>query len=110
MQEKIAVCGLDCEKCDAYVATKTNDDALREKVAREWSAMNHVTITPGMINCDGCRANGRKTPYCASLCPVRQCALGKGVETCADCEAIATCETIAPILGYSEEAKKNLLG
>ena len=31
MKKLIAFCGLDCEKCDAYIATKNNDQALREK-------------------------------------------------------------------------------
>ena len=29
----IGCCGLDCEKCDARIATITNDNALREKTA-----------------------------------------------------------------------------
>ena len=28
----IGCCGLDCEKCDARIATLTNDNALREKL------------------------------------------------------------------------------
>lgn len=28
----IAYCGLDCEKCDAYLATINDDQALREKL------------------------------------------------------------------------------
>ena len=34
MNRMIAFCGLDCEKCDAYIATKNDDQALREKTAR----------------------------------------------------------------------------
>ena len=33
MNQLIACCGLDCEKCDARIATITNDSALREKTA-----------------------------------------------------------------------------
>ncbi len=29
----IAVCGLDCAACDAFIATKSNDDAMKAKVA-----------------------------------------------------------------------------
>ena len=29
----IGCCGLDCETCDARIATITNDNALREKTA-----------------------------------------------------------------------------
>ena len=42
MNEFIAYCGLDCEKCEARIATMNNDDALRQKVAKEWSVMNEV--------------------------------------------------------------------
>ena len=34
MNKMISVCGLDCEKCDAFIATKNNDQALREKTAK----------------------------------------------------------------------------
>lgn len=53
MNQLIGCCGLDCEKCDARVATVTNDDALREKTAALWTKLNGVTITPEMINCTG---------------------------------------------------------
>ena len=46
MNELIACCGLDCEKCDARIATVTNDEALREKTAALWSQLNGVEITP----------------------------------------------------------------
>lgn len=53
MNQLIGCCGLDCEKCDARVATVTNDDAMREKTAALWTKLNGVTITPEMINCTG---------------------------------------------------------
>ena len=53
MNQLIGCCGLDCEKCDARVATVTNDDALREKTAALWTKLNGVTISPEMINCTG---------------------------------------------------------
>lgn len=62
MNPLIACCGLDCEACDARIATITNDNALREKTAALWSKLNGVTITPDMMNCTGCRAEGAKRP------------------------------------------------
>lgn len=75
MREMIGFCGLDCEKCQARIATKNNDDKLRKQVADEWSKLNGALITPEMINCDGCRVNGVKTPFCDKLCAIRQCHL-----------------------------------
>ena len=110
MKEYIAYCGLDCEKCEARTATVNNDDALRRKVAALWSELNSAEITPEMINCVGCRIDGVKTPYCDSLCPIRQCALARGVETCGSCNEMETCGKVGMILGNNEEARRNLQG
>lgn len=67
MKTMIAICGLDCEKCDAYIATKNDDQALREKTAKLWSELNNAPIQPEHINCDGCRMNGRKM-YSVTAC------------------------------------------
>ena len=110
MKKMIAYCGLDCEQCDAYLATVRNDQVLREKTAAEWSALNGVTILPRDINCDGCRASGIKTVFCDRLCPIRQCARKKGFETCGDCPSMETCETVGTVLSNNEDARKNLKG
>ena len=110
MEKYIAYCGLNCETCQARIATINNDNELREKVSKLWSELNGVEITPEMINCDGCRMEGVKTPYCDSLCPVRQCALGRGVENCADCPEVRTCEKVGMIFRNNAEARKNLTG
>ncbi len=108
MEKNIAYCGLDCEKCDARKATKDNDDVLREKVAKLWSELNGVEITSEMINCDGCRLDGVKTPYCDKLCPIRQCALVKGHETCGDCPSMNVCKTVGTVIDNNTEARRNL--
>ena len=108
MNEYIAYCGLDCETCDARIATVNDDAALRQKTALLWSELNGVEITPEMINCAGCRIDGAKTPYCEAICPVRQCALERKVETCGACAQVKTCEKAGMILKNNEEAKKRL--
>ena len=104
----IAFCGLDCEKCDAYIATQNDNQALREKTAKLWSELNNASILPEHINCDGCRADGRKTVFCESLCGIRQCALKRGVTTCGDCTEMETCPTLGAVTANSPEALKNL--
>ncbi len=108
MNEYIAYCGLDCETCDARIATVNDDAALRQKTALLWSELNGVEITPEMINCAGCRIDVAKTPYCEAICPVRQCALERKVETCGACAQVKTCEKAGMILKNNEEAKKRL--
>ena len=110
MKKMIAYCGLDCEKCDAYLATVNNDQALREKTAKLWSELNHVTILPEHINCEGCRTDGVKTVFCQSLCKIRQCAMKKGFETCGDCSDMEGCPTIAMIHDTNPAARETLKG
>ena len=108
MKQMIAYCGLNCEKCDAYLATIHDDQALREKTAKLWAEANHAPITPEMINCRGCRVEGIKTPFCEAMCPIRQCALKKGVATCGDCSEVGTCQTVSMVFQNSPDAAKNL--
>ena len=49
MNKFIAYCGLDCEKCEARIATVNNDIQLREKVAQLWTKLNGVKITADMM-------------------------------------------------------------
>ena len=108
MNDMIAFCGLDCEKCDAYIATQNDNQALREKTAKLWSEWNNAPILPEHINCDGCRVDGRKTVYCENLCGIRQCALKKGVVTCGDCPEMDTCPTLGAVTKNSTDALNNL--
>ena len=108
MKQLIAVCGLNCETCDARIATLTDDAALREKTAKLWSELNGASITAEMINCEGCRMDGVKTPFCNALCPIRQCALEKGFATCGDCPQMDTCAVVGSVHGSDPVAKARL--
>lgn len=108
MHQLIGCCGLDCETCDARIATITNDNALREKTATLWTKLNGVTITPEMINCTGCRIEGAKTPFCDKLCPIHNCVREKGLDTCADCSQMENCPTQGSIAANSPFVLENL--
>lgn len=110
MKEMIGYCGLDCEKCDAYLATVNNDQVLREKTAKLWAELNNAPILPEHINCEGCRANGAKTVFCNNLCEIRKCALKKGVATCGDCPELDSCQTVQAIFENNPSALENLKG
>ena len=110
MKDMIGYCGLDCEKCDAYRATINDDQALREKTAKQWAELNNAPILPEHINCEGCRMNGSKTVFCEHICEIRKCALENGVSTCGDCSEVENCPTIGAILENNPSALKNLKG
>lgn len=110
MRNMIGYCGLDCEKCDAYLATLHDDQALREKTAKAWAELNQAPILPEHINCEGCRVDGAKTLFCETMCTVRQCALKKGAATCGECPELEGCQTVGEIFSHSPDALKNLRG
>lgn len=110
MKQLIACCGLDCENCDARKATVGNDDELREKIAKEWSAMNNTSeITAETINCMGCRADGVKFAYCTHYCEIRKCVREKGFDTCGDCKELDNCQIVGAVFQNAPGAKENLL-
>ena len=61
-----------------------------------------------MINCVGCPIDGIKTPYCESLCPIRQCALKRNLETCGSCGEMDGCEKLGMIVKNNQDALWNL--
>ena len=110
MRNMIAYCGLDCEKCDAYLATINDDQALREKTAKRWAELNNAPILPEHINCQGCRVEGIKTVFCDSLCENRRCAMKKDVTTRGDCPDMESCQIVREIISNCPEALDNLKG
>lgn len=110
MKQLIACCGLDCESCDARIATVTNDNDLREKTARKWSVMNNAPqITAATINCMGCRTGGVKFAFCSDYCEIRKCVNSKGFSTCGECKELDKCSVVAPVFQHAPGAKQNLL-
>ena len=110
MNEYIACCGLDCEACEARLATIRDDDVMRARGAKLWSELNNAEITPEMINCVGCRIDGVKTPFCESFCPIRQCAQSREFKTCGECPELKTCGRVGMIIGNNPEAMERLTG
>jgi hypothetical protein len=108
MKQLISCCGLDCEFCDARIATVNNDNELREKTAKLWSVNYDAPhITAETINCMGCRVEGTKFDYC-NVCQIRTCVADKGFNTCGDCEELDTCEIVGAVLQHMPEIKENL--
>ncbi len=93
MTTLIAACGLDCSKCEAYLATQAGDVLALEAIAEKWrKEYNAPSIAADNILCDGCTEGGRTIGHCAE-CKVRLCALERGYKTCAECPDYA-CEEL----------------
>ena len=109
MKELIACCGINCENCEARIATLLNDDQMRREVAAKWSEMFHASyLTPEMINCTGCRVKGAKFSHCETTCNIRKCVRSKGYSSCADCMEIDDCPIVGEIFRVVPDARENL--
>ena len=101
--DAIAYCGLDCEKCDAYLATVRKDAALQAEVAARWK------MKPEQIECLGC-----KSGTALFNCTLKKCASRRGLPTCAHCADFVTCKdeqwTRFPKLRESATALRAKLG
>jgi hypothetical protein len=107
MAKMFAMCGLDCAACPAFLAYQTDDKALREKTAAEWSQQFHVELKPADINCVGCvKTKGVHIGHCGE-CEIRRCGLAHQVKSCALCDDYP-CETIGKFLADVPPAKANL--
>ncbi len=100
----IAYCGLNCEKCDIYRATR-GDEAEREKVAAEWSKRFGMNLSAGDIACDGCSSGGARLFNFCALCKVRTCCREKALPHCAKC-ADAPCGKLEEVFSLSGNIRK----
>ena len=77
MNESTACCGLFCESCGVYIATKKNNDIELERIAKM------MGTTKDEIRCEGCRSSVL-SPHCRN-CEYRTCADNKRIENCEQC-------------------------
>lgn len=105
-REQIAYCGLNCAECEAFLATVNDDNDQRASIADAWSEGYQRRLRPEDINCDGCTAGGRLVEFCAE-CPVRICAVERGLQSCAQCGDYA-CEELRRCHERSPDARRNL--
>ena len=107
IKESPAYCGLDCSKCNAYIAKRTDDYDLRKKTAADWSSPDWL-VTPEEVSCDGCKSQGGELfKHCAE-CAVRECASQRGYRTCAHCEDYG-CSKITHMLDIVDEYARSTL-
>ena len=71
-----AVCGLYCEACTLFIATKEDPERLKGLAAR-------YQLSEEAIKCYGCRS-AKRGPYCEQ-CKMFACAAERGIEFCVEC-------------------------
>jgi len=110
----IGFCGLNCEECSVFIATKNNDNELRQKTAKEWSGLyseylENKNLMPEDINCQGCHSR-RDIFFGCKNCVIRDCCKEKQLKTCADCSDYESCDKLNGFFSVPEHksAKDNL--
>jgi hypothetical protein len=112
-KSNLGYCGLNCETCPMFVATVTNDDALRQKTVQEWSKLCGSYIGKQLelddVNCTGCWSNNNIFVGCSN-CSIRKCCQEKKFVTCANCNDYGTCEMLNGFFSVPahQQAKTNL--
>ena len=107
MNEIIAICGLPCHECGAFLATRNDDNEKRVEVAKLWSKQYNVDIKPEDINCDGCLTDGEYIFNYCKVCEIRKCGKEKGIMNCAYCDEYA-CEKLEKFFQMAPDSRKRL--
>lgn len=102
-------CGLDCLKCECYIATQENDDQKRQDVAEKWTVQFNTEVKPEQVNCNGCKFDGVKFFFTENMCEIRKCNIEKSNAHCPRCseyrcEKIEKFIELAPAVGEALEA------
>lgn len=79
---KLAFCGIDCNYCPRYIATKSGKEKELKRVAQLWfkCGWRDKVVPSNEMICRGCRT--------ANWCRygIRECAMARKVENCGKCQ------------------------
>jgi hypothetical protein len=99
MPPGITFCGFRCDLCPAFAGNIRNRGDLTV-IRLAWKRYFGFDVPEEKITCDGCRNEGR---HADADCPVRPCAIGRGMESCADCPDFG-CEGLRSRMEFAEKA------
>lgn len=101
MNKMLGRCGYRCDLC----AARSDDPEIRQKLVDGWRKyLGHQMYTAENVHCDGCMNEGRLAD---KNCPVRPCAIEKGVENCTYCDEYP-CENLKDFISSREKFVKRL--
>jgi hypothetical protein len=117
MEENLAYCGLVCQTCQIYLATREPDKdkqyKMRVNIAQEIKKYYGEEINPeDFRDCDGCKTEGGR--LFSTDCPMRICAVEKGIENCAYCDdypprdTLRCCEALEKLFSTDPGARERL--
>ncbi len=112
MPDLLAYCGLTCQTCPIYLATRqqNKDQQLRMRMeiiqlCKEQYGIQYTL--KDITDCDGCRTEGGRLFVTCKTCVIRKCARKKKVENCAHCPDYA-CKDLRAFFETDPDAKRRL--
>ena len=112
MTEGVAYCGLTCQSCPIYMATrqenKNNQARMRVEIVEQCKERYGINYTlEDITDCDGCRTEGGRLFSASKNCAIRKCAREKELENCAYCTEYA-CGMLETFFSTETTAKTRL--
>jgi hypothetical protein len=83
MEPILTRCGYRCDLCLAYKPNVEKNPSNQLKLGDGWYKYFGFRVPPEKIICDGCMSDNPK--LIDQACPVRPCALEKGLDNCSQC-------------------------
>ena len=114
MDEMVAYCGLICQRCPIYWATREKNEDKRKTMRAEIARIIKEQYgTPykleDILDCDGCKIDSGRLFSGCKKCPIRKCARKKNLGNCAYCNDYA-CENLKKFFLTDQSAKERLDG
>lgn len=78
----ISICGLNCSKCDIYLASH-GDQAILKELLDYFKEQRNEIVNPDSFACNGCRSSN--DVHWSSDCKMRACALNENLNYCFEC-------------------------
>ncbi|UCD50026.1 MAG: DUF3795 domain-containing protein [Phycisphaerales bacterium] len=112
MSAMMAYCGLECETCPIYLATreknKEEQARMRAEIAQVCRQDYGMDYGPDDItDCDGCRTEGERLFSGCKDCAIRNCAKARTLASCAHCSDYA-CEKLEAFFAKEPDARTRL--
>lgn len=93
-------CGVKCESCKVFIATKNSDNSLKHIIAKEWGRLYKRQFTIEEIYCEGCKSN---KVFCMCVkCDIRDCNTEKNIHNCSICN-VYPCDRMIKFYQYQKE-------
>jgi hypothetical protein len=90
MNELFSYCGLVCNTCPIYLATRevNKEEQIKKRteiarICKEHYGMNYELAD--ITDCDGCHTEGGRLFSGCTTCTIRECVKQKAIENCAYC-------------------------